>query len=94
MSERVCVGVIGDYDPSRPSHQATNDALNHAAERLSAALEIRWLPTQSLSGSEYQKTLEPFGGLWAAPGSPYQSMEGALGGIQFARERNRPFLGT
>lgn len=28
------------------------------------------------------------------PGSPYQSFDGMLRGIQFARERNWPFVGT
>jgi len=40
------------------------------------------------------KTLEACDGIWAAPGSPYRSMDGMLKGIQFARERDWPFLGT
>lgn len=38
--------------------------------------------------------LESFDGLWASPGSPYKSMEGMLQGIEFARRRDWPFLGT
>ncbi|MBI4585032.1 MAG: hypothetical protein HY717_13550 [Planctomycetes bacterium] len=32
--------------------------------------------------------------LLTAPGSPYESLEGALRGIRFARERGVPFAGT
>jgi CTP synthase (UTP-ammonia lyase) len=32
--------------------------------------------------------------VWIAPGSPYQSLDGALAAIRFARERNVPLLGT
>lgn len=32
--------------------------------------------------------------LWAAPGSPYKSFDGMLKGIEFARSRDWPFLGT
>jgi CTP synthase (UTP-ammonia lyase) len=38
--------------------------------------------------------LRRFDALWCAPGSPYQSMDGALQGIRFAREEGWPFIGT
>jgi len=38
--------------------------------------------------------LKPYDALWAAPGSPYHSLEGAIQGIRFAREHDRPFFGT
>ena len=55
-------------------------------------MEVEWLPTPSLEGnSERMKRFDAF---LCAPGSPYKSSEGALNGIRFARENNRPFLGT
>ena len=94
MRETIGIGIIGDFDQNRLSHRATNDALNHAANHLSIRVNIAWIPTQSLLTSEGQQRLEQFAGLWAAPGSPYQSLDGALMGIQIARELNWPFLGT
>ena len=94
MKEAVSIGMLGDYDPASLSHGAVIAALGHAADYLSIKLNVCWLPTESLLESEYHKKLEQFAGLWAAPGSPYQSMDGALRGIQFAREMDRPFLGT
>jgi len=94
MNQTVGIGIIGDFDENRVSHKATNEALYHAANYLSARVNIVWLPTQSLLTSEGQKRLGQFDGLWAAPGSPYQSLKGALRGIQFAREMNCPFTGT
>jgi CTP synthase (UTP-ammonia lyase) len=94
MNKAVSIGMIGDYDPASLSHRAVIAALGHAADYLSLKLEICWLPTESLLEPECQKELEKFAGLWAAPGSPYQSMDGALRGIQYARETNRPFFGT
>jgi CTP synthase (UTP-ammonia lyase) len=41
-----------------------------------------------------EKILESFDGLWASPGSPYKSLDGMLKGIEFARRRDWPFLGT
>lgn len=90
----VRIGIIGDFEPTRRSHLATNAALRHAAERLAADLEVCWLPTPSFVESTDQKALEACDGLWASPGSPYRSMEGALRAIRFARARNWPFVGT
>ncbi len=88
------IGIIGDFDQTYPSHRATNDALTHAANYLSTRLNIIWVPTKSLLEPEGQQRLKQFVGLWAAPGSPYESMEGAINGIQFAREMDVPFIGT
>jgi CTP synthase (UTP-ammonia lyase) len=96
MSKAVSIGMIGDYDPANPAHQAVMAALVHSADYLSIKLDVCWLPTESLLEADHLKVkeLERFAGLWAAPGSPYQSLDGALRGIQYAREKDRPFLGT
>ena len=94
MGGAVRIGVIGDFNPEYPSHTATDAAIAHAAASLSVAADVRWLPTPSLCGPDAGAILEPCDGLWASPGSPYRSMEGALAGIRFARERGRPFVGT
>jgi CTP synthase (UTP-ammonia lyase) len=94
MNQTVSIGIIGDYDPNRSAHPATNDALHHAADHLSVRVNIAWLPTPSILTRKGQQRLEQFDGLWASAGSPYQSMDGALQGIQLAREMDRPFFGT
>jgi CTP synthase (UTP-ammonia lyase) len=90
---KVRIGIIGDYRPTHDTHQATEAALHHAADRLACAVDLTWLPTASLDPlpSAY---LESFDALWCAPGSPYQNMDGALNAIRWAREHDRPLLGT
>lgn len=94
MDQEVKVGIIGDYDPRRRYHIATDEALDHAAAALSISLTSSWIPTRSLTKKPVGKTLEPFHALWCAPGSPYESMHGALKAIRFAREQGMPFMGT
>lgn len=94
MSDPVRIGILGDFNADFRSHHATTDALQHAANRLGMAVESQWLPTPSLAAENGEKLLESFDGLWAAPGSPYKSFDGMLKGIQFARIRDWPFLGT
>ena len=94
MPDTVRIGIIGDFNPEFRSHHATNDSLQHAAAKLGLAVESQWLPTPSLIETGAEKTLESFDGLWASPGSPYKNMDGMLKGIEFARRRDWPFLGT
>ncbi|MBI4609029.1 MAG: hypothetical protein HY726_08475 [Candidatus Rokubacteria bacterium] len=94
MASTVRVGIIGDFESSRRSHVATNESLRHAADQLAVQVETVWLPTPSLLGRHGLNALEAVDGLWAAPGSPYRSMDGALSAIRFARERDWPFVGT
>jgi CTP synthase (UTP-ammonia lyase) len=90
----VRIGILGDFNPEFRSHHATPDSLQHAARKLDLKVESEWIPTPSLIGSNAEKTLESFDGLWASPGSPYKSFDGMLKGIEFARRRDWPFLGT
>jgi CTP synthase (UTP-ammonia lyase) len=90
----VSVGIIGDFNPESETHRATNEALQHAAHALAMAVTVSWISTAELGDGAVERALDPFAALWAAPGSPYRSMEGALRGIRFAREQGRPFFGT
>jgi CTP synthase (UTP-ammonia lyase) len=97
MAERrraLRIGIIGDFNRGFHSHWATEAALFHAAARLKLAVEPRWVPTNALDGPDAERQLEEFDGLWGAPGSPFTSFTGMLRGIEFARQRDFPYLGT
>lgn len=94
MSNAVRIGILGDFNPDFRSHKATPESIKHAAQKLNLEVETKWIPTTSLAGADSEKILEGFDGLWASPGSPYKSFEGMLKGIEFARRRDWPFLGT
>lgn len=87
------IALVGDYSPAVTAHVAIPKALALAAIQSACRVEATWVATERLArGAEAE--LEPFDGIWCVPASPYASMEGALGGIRFARETGRPFLGT
>jgi CTP synthase (UTP-ammonia lyase) len=95
MSKPLTIGLIGDQLPEyqRAQHAAV-EMIKRAADELSVRAEIKWVPTPLLESAEVERQLEGMDALWASPGSPYLSLEGALRGIRFARERGWPFLGT
>jgi CTP synthase (UTP-ammonia lyase) len=94
MISPLRIGIIGDYNVKYPSHAATHDALGHAAQAITRGCVCQWLPTESLESAGSEADLAQHDALWCAPGSPYASMEGALRAIRYAREHDRPFLGT
>ena len=94
MDQEINVGIIGDYNPQMSHHIATDESLAHAASVLSVTVRSSWVPTESLARGGVETTLDPFDAIWCGPGSPYKSMDGALQAIRFAREQQRPFIGT
>ncbi len=92
MSE-LKIGIIGDFDPNSRTHPRTNEALEHAGAHIGRTISLSWVATEQIA-SRGTSALEGCAGIVCSPGSPYRSMEGALEGIRFARERGVPFTGT
>ena len=85
------IGLIGDHDDTITAHRAIPLAFELIKKKYNTDICYEWLATNSI-GTSIDLTM--FNGLWCVPGSPYQDMEGALSAIQYARQNNRPFLGT
>jgi CTP synthase (UTP-ammonia lyase) len=88
----IRIGIMGERDPTFPPHRALDDAQQHSASELALAVEPVWVATAAI-GEDPDSALAGCCGLWAAPGS-LESVDGALAGIRFARERRIPFFGT
>ena len=87
----IRIALIGDYDPQVTAHQAIPIALGMAAEHSGQGIQFQWLATDTVNAAT---PLNDFDGFWCVPASPYRDMDGALRAIRFAREQQRPFLGT
>ena len=83
------ISVVGDRNPTNPTHVATDAALVH----VPLALPFEWCGTDEI-GADPAARLSGYSGLLIAPGSPYRNMEGALRAIRFAREEGVPLLAT
>lgn len=88
------IAIIADFDGSNSSHVATNQAIKHSSEALGSNVEVGWIDTEKLAGTDAAVVLRDFSGLWLGPASPYRSAEGALAAIRLARESKIPLLGT
>ena len=92
-SDPVRIAVVGDRRSRFPPQDSIETALAHSADALGVEIDVTWFATPTLEGSGVEQ-LADADAVWCAPGSPFLSLEGALAGIRFARERARPFLGT
>lgn len=86
------IALIGDYSDSVVAHRAIPIALKLAVDRVQATVSWDWVHSRSIGN--VRDTLAGFAGIWCVPGSPYENTEGVLNAIRFARESERPFLGT
>jgi len=91
MSKQIRLALVGDHNPAILAHQAIPLAINLAAQELDLDIHTLWLATETLNDN---LSLADFDAFWCVPGSPYVSTKGALRAIRFARENNKPFLGT
>ena len=57
------IAVIGDYDPNRPSHIATSEALREMAVYFPGGMLFEWIPTQSLETQKNLILLTEFDGI-------------------------------
>jgi CTP synthase (UTP-ammonia lyase) len=76
------IAIVGDYRPGNETHRAVTEGLTIAGA------EIEWVRSDEVDGTA--ERLAVYGGVVAAPGSPYANMEGALAAIRHARERGCP----
>ena len=86
------IALVGDYRPDITAHVAIPKALEIAAASTGYPTEGVWVATTALQSPA--DALRAFDAVWCVPGSPYASMDGALGAIRHARETGMPFLGT
>ena len=84
------LSIIGDYDPGKETHVATEAAIRHSLGQLERQMDVDWVFTDDISETMLQRT----DGIWVAPGSPYKNMSNVIAAIRFARENGIPCFGT
>jgi CTP synthase (UTP-ammonia lyase) len=91
MESTVRLALVGDYDAERPAHAALEDALRHSLGTHHRAVAWEWVHTRILA-IEPVSALAGANALVVATDDDCASIEGALAGIRFARERGIPCL--
>jgi CTP synthase len=90
--KKLRIALVGDYSQDIPAHCAIPQALELARTAVGRNVTWDWIHSGEIQSAD--RDLAGYAGLWVAPGSPYANMPGVLDAIRWARESNRPFLGT
>jgi len=84
------IAIVGEFDPHKSTHAATDAALEHARTYMHVNIPVDWVRTDGLDEALFER----FSGFLIAPGSPYADADKTLALICFAREHGVPCLGT
>jgi len=87
---RFKIGILGNLDENYQPHYRMNDSFRDLQGTFDFTFD--WIPTETLVDNA-PVILSQYQGLVAGSG-PYQSKEGVINGIRYARENNIPFFGT
>ncbi len=89
----VTVGIVGKYVDYPDAYLSVVEALRHGAAAEDRKLEIRWIPSDELTGMLAESYLQDVDGIVVPGGFGPRGVEGKIAAIRYARERRLPFLG-
>jgi CTP synthase len=92
-TEPVAVGIVGKYVELPDAYLSVAEALRHGASSLGLQLDLRWVPSDELTGLLADSYLEELDGIVIPGGFGYRGVEGKIQAIRFARENDVPLLG-
>jgi len=89
----IVVGIVGKYVDLPDAYLSVAEALRHGASSNGLKLDLRWIPSDELTGLLAESYLEDLDGIVVPGGFGYRGVEGKIQAIRYARENGIPFLG-
>ena len=91
--ESVTVGIVGKYVELPDAYLSVAEALKHGAASEGLELDLRWIPSDELTGLLAESYLEDLDGIVIPGGFGYRGVEGKIQAVTYARESRVPLLG-
>ena len=92
-TDRVTIGIVGKYVGLPDAYLSVAEALRHGASAHGVALDLRWVPSDELTGLLADSYLDDLDGIVIPGGFGYRGVEGKVQAIRYAREHQVPLLG-
>ncbi len=92
-TETVTVGIVGKYVELPDAYLSVVESLRHASAASNLKLDLKWIPSDELTGLLAASYLEDLDGIVVPGGFGYRGVEGKIQAIRHAREQGMPFLG-
>ncbi|MEA5151010.1 MAG: CTP synthase [Oscillospiraceae bacterium] len=93
LSRQVTIGLVGKYVQLHDAYLSVAEALRHAGYACGAAVDIRWIDSESIDGGSVEAVLAGCDGLIVPGGFGDRGIEGMITAARYARERDLPYLG-
>jgi CTP synthase len=92
-TEMVTIGIVGKYVGLPDAYLSVAEALRHGAAGEGLRLDLRWVPSDELTGLLADPYLDELDGIVIPGGFGHRGIEGKIQAIRFARENDVPLLG-
>jgi CTP synthase len=92
-TEPITIGVVGKYVDLPDAYLSVAEALRHGAAAHGLRLDLRWIPSDELTGLLAETYLEDLDGVVIPGGFGHRGVEGKIQAARYARENGLPFLG-
>ncbi len=92
-TDEVTIGIVGKYVDLPDAYLSVAESLRHAAASKGLRLDLRWVPSDELTGLLSESYLEDLDGVVIPGGFGYRGVEGKIQAIRYAREHDIPLLG-
>jgi CTP synthase len=87
------IAIVGKYVRLSDAYLSVVEALRHAALEISGDLRIRWVNSEEITPETVEAQLAGVHGILVPGGFGARGIDGKISAIQYARERQIPFLG-
>jgi CTP synthase len=89
----VTIAVVGKYIAVKDSYKSLSEALTHGGLANNVRVKMEWIDSEIFERDDAAVYLEGVNGILVPGGFGERGTEGKIRAVQFARERNVPFLG-
>lgn len=89
----VTIGLIGKYVELQDSYKSILEAIIHAGALNEVKVNVKAVHSEHITEANFEQQMKGLQGIIVAPGFGERGIEGKILAVQYARERNIPFLG-
>ncbi len=89
----VNIALVGKYVELQDSYKSIVESFIHAGAACGVKVNLNWIHSEQLQGSENKTLLGSAHGILVAPGFGSRGIDGKIEAIRFARENGVPFFG-
>jgi CTP synthase len=92
-TKQVEIAIVGKYVRLSDAYLSVIEALRHAAIETDSEVEIRWVNSEDIEANGADPYLKDVQGIIVPGGFGVRGIDGKIAAVQYAREREVPFLG-